>query len=87
MPKDWNANGIFKIKYSHNCCSSYTCSVTCVPLGMNVSVHGIICDTDCAESVNLKINLSKYLKQKIDLSSKCKNLSLFFKSVFFFLSL
>jgi len=69
MPENWNTKGVFKLKYAHFCCPSYTCYMTCVPLYSNMCAHGIICDVDCSETVGIKVNVNNYLKEKKDISS------------------
>lgn len=70
MPNDWNAKSVFKIKYVHYCCPSFISCMTVVPLYNNVSVLGIICDGDCSESIDIKMNLSKYVKTSKNFSNK-----------------
>lgn len=70
MPQNWNGNGIFKIFYTHSCCPEFICCMTCVPLYKTVAVHGTICDIDCSESVNFKVHINQYLRQKPNFMGK-----------------
>ncbi|XP_041347868.1 F-box only protein 7-like isoform X2 [Gigantopelta aegis] len=75
LPKDWQTRGFYRFPYTHSHTEHLVCSVTGVPMGSSLVIHGLVEGSSKFHTQQLQVKTSEFVTDDLTGALQCyKNL-------------